>query len=116
MFLVVRHDLGTFNSRAKTQKYAIGDILKNYGSLPSGYYKLKYANEKALPTEHRENAIWYSESEEKLMIEVDINSGPDCTWEKVTRTVLEQAYKSSDSMLKVDSLSKPNQPTSQCLK
>lgn len=111
------HDLGVFSSRVQAQNIAIADILRNYGSLPTnGYYKVKYANNNALPNEHRENALWYSKGESTLRLEVDVNSGSVCSWQEVSRSVLEQAVKSTDSMNKIDSLAKPNQPYAQCLK
>jgi hypothetical protein len=110
------HDIGTFNSRVEGQKQAINNILKNYGSLPSrGHYKVKYAYRNSPPTEQRENAIWYSKSESELIFEVDVASGPICRWKEVSRAILEQAIKSTNSLSKVDSLAKPNQPFRQCL-
>jgi hypothetical protein len=111
------HDIGTFNSRAEGQTQAINSILKNYSSLPStGHYKVKYANRNAPPTEQRENAIWYSKSESELIFEVDVASGPMCRWNEVSKVILEQASQSTNSLSKVDSLSKPNQPFGQCLR
>jgi len=109
------HNVGTFNSRAEGQKQAISTILKNYNSLPStGHYKVKYTNRNSPPTERGENAIWYSKSESELIFEVDIASGPMCRWKEVNKAILDQATKSANSLSKIDSLAKPNQPFSQC--
>ena len=112
------HDLGRYSTRIEAQNGAITDILKNYGSLPlNGYYKIKYSFHYPTPSgsiSQDSHALWYSKSEVKLALESDIGSGTSCTWTEVTRTVLEQAIKSTDSISKVDSLAKPNQPIAQC--
>lgn len=109
-------DLGSFNSRVEAQNQAITHILEKYNSMPTDqYYKVKYDNKNAPPSEFRQNALWYNKRDETLKLELDVYSGPSCTWDKVTRDVLEQASKSNDSMLKIDSLTRPNQPTSRCL-
>lgn len=109
------HDIGRYNTKIEAQNSGIADILKNYGSLPqSGYYRIKYSISKTSPTERSPNALWYSKSEAKLALETDIGSGTSCTWAEVTRTVLEQAIKSTDSMSKIDSLAKPDQPIGHC--
>ncbi|GAB2594896.1 hypothetical protein [Spirosoma areae] len=111
------HDLGRFSSRIAAQNHAIATIFKKYGSLPNkGYYKVTYANANSLPTEHRENALWYNKSDSTLALEVDVNSGTVCNWQQVSRAVLERATKSVDGLSKIDSLAKPNQPFSQCFR
>lgn len=112
------HDLGLYDTRIDAQNKAIADILRNYGSLPqNGYYKLKYAFRKPTPTAptgQREHALWYNKNENQLALEVDVNSGIACKWTNVTRALLEEANKSTDSMSKIDSLGKPDQPIAQC--
>ena len=109
------HDLGRYSTRIEAQNGAIADILKNYGSLPlNGDYKIKYSISKTSPTERSPNALWYNKAEAKLALELDLGSGVACRWTEVTRTVLEQALKSANSLAKIDSIAKPNQPIAQC--
>ncbi len=110
-------DVGSFSSRVEAQNQALAEIVKNYGSLPTNKdYKVKYTNANALPSEYRQSALWYNKTDQTLKLELSIPDGAACIWKKVSRDVLEQAIKSNDGMLIVDSLSTPNQPTKTCLR
>ena len=109
-------DLGTFDTKVEAQNQAVAHILSKYNSLPDKDYKVLYNFRDARPGDVSRNALWYNKNSNDMAIEVDINSGAACRWSEVGKIVLEQASRSSDSMIKIDSLSKPNQPTSQCLK
>lgn len=109
------HNIGVYGTKLNAQNGAIKHIIAKYSSLPdNGYYKVKYSVTNTLPTEARENAIWYDKGKAELVFEADVASGPMCTWREVSKTVLDQASKSASSLSKVDSLAKPNQPLSQC--
>ncbi|UHG93742.1 hypothetical protein [Spirosoma oryzicola] len=108
------YDLGLYGSRVDAQNNAVAYILKNYDSLPSDkHYKLEYTfpNPDSLaPFTKTKHALWFSKSANQLGLEIDINSGLICRWTNVTRSLLEQANKSNNSMAIIDSLGKPSQP------
>ncbi|SFC85811.1 hypothetical protein SAMN05216167_102608 [Spirosoma endophyticum] len=109
-------DLGEFESRIEAQNQAITNILDQYNSLPQNdYYKVRYSVRNSAPTERSENALWYHKELSSLALEQDIHSGAVCRWQEVSKVVLEQAIRSANSLIKIDSLSKPNQPFRQCL-
>ncbi len=109
------HNIGVYGTNLNAQNGAIRHITAKYSSLPDNrYYKVKYSVTNALPTEGRENAIWYDKGKTELVFEADVASGPICTWREVSKTVLDQASKSASSLSKVDSLAKPNQSFGQC--
>jgi hypothetical protein len=104
-----------YKTKLNAQNGAIKHIIAKYNSLPDNqYYKVKYSVTDPLPNEERENAIWYDKGKAELVFEADVASGPMCTWREVSRTILDQASKSANSLSKVDSLAKPNQPFGQC--
>ena len=107
-------DIGKFSTRIEAQNGGINYILKNYESLPKGDYKIKYSITNTTSTERSPNALWYNKDEARLAIERDLGSGTACKWTEVTRTVLEQALKATDSLSKIDSLAKSDQPLGQC--
>lgn len=108
--------LGIYDTRIEAQNKAICHLLEKYESLPKdGYYKVVYSFRDDAPDRRSKNSLWYDRGAEKLALELDVNSGTACSWQEVSKTTLEQAGKSADGMLKIDSLSKPNQPTRQCL-
>jgi hypothetical protein len=110
-------DIGSFSSRVQGQNQALVHILDKYSSLPTNKeYKVKYANNNALPNEARQNALWYDKRKEVLSLEVDIPDGPSCSWKNVTKAVLEEAVKSSDGMRSLEYFAVPNQPTNTCLR
>ncbi len=109
------HNIGVYKTKLNAQNGAIKHIIAKYNSLPDNqYYKVKYSVTDPLPNEERENAIWYDKGKAELVFEADVASGPMCTWREVSRTILDQASKSANSLSKVDSLAKPNQPFGQC--
>lgn len=107
-------NIGEFRTRIEAQNGGIDHILKNYESLPKGDYKIKYSITNTTLVERSPNALWYNKDEARLAIERDLGSGTACKWTEVTRTVLEQALKATDSLSKIDSLAKPDQPLGQC--
>ncbi|GAB3752625.1 hypothetical protein [Spirosoma pomorum] len=115
--LIPYQELGSFNSRVDGQNYALADILNNYPLLsPNKIYKVRYANKNARPSEARENALWYDKRQHILSMEVSPPDGPACYWENVSKDILEQAVKSNNGMLTIDSLAKPYQPANTCLR
>ncbi|GAB3753688.1 hypothetical protein [Spirosoma pomorum] len=109
-------DLGSFSSRVEGQNKALAYFLKNYDSLPrNAPYRIKYAKNNPLPSEHPENALWYNKSEEILSLEVSPPDGPACYWKSVRKDVLEEAVKSIDGLRTLDTLAMPGQPTNTCL-
>jgi hypothetical protein len=110
-------ELGSFSSRVEGQNQALAHLLKNYNSLSiNRVYKVRYSNDNARPDEHRDAAIWFNKTQEKLQLEISIPDGPSCSWENVRKDILEQAVKSGNGMLTIDSLTKANQPTNTCLR
>ncbi len=108
-------DIGSFDSRVEAQNHALAYILANYDSLPTNReYKVKYNNDNALPSEARQNALWYNKREETLKMEVDIPDGPSCTWKNVRKDILEKATKSSNGMIALDTLATPSQSANTC--
>jgi hypothetical protein len=109
-------NLGIYDTRVEAQNKAISHILEKYESLPKdGYYKVVYSFRDNAPNTRSKNSLWYNRGSKELGLEKDVNSGPACLWQEVSKSILEQAGKSTDGMIRVDSLSKPYQPTSQCL-
>ena len=109
-------DIGTFDTKLEAQNQAVAHILERYNSLPDNEdYKVLYNFRDARPGNTSRNSLWYNKSSTSLAIEQDIHSGATCRWKDVGKAVLEQAIKSSNSMMRIDSISAPNQPASQCL-
>ncbi len=108
--------MGTYDTKIEAQNKAIIYILGKYESLPSdGYHKVVYSFRDNLMGEPSKNALWYNKRDIKLGLEVDVNSGIACSWKEVSKSVLEQASKSKNGMVEIDSLSNRDQPTAQCL-
>ena len=111
------NSVGSFNNRVEAQNQALAFILKNYNSLPANkYYKVKYDNLNSPPSDSRLQALWYNKGEKILVLEPSPPDGPACSWEKVTKEVLEQASRANDGMLKIDSIAAPKQATRDCLR
>lgn len=110
-------EIGTFDTKVEAQNKAVAYILNQYGSLPQNkYYKVLYSFRNVSHGDFNRNAMWYNKESNELAIEVDINSGIACQWKEVNKTILEQAAVSTNSLSKIDSLSKPNKELSQsCL-
>ncbi len=109
-------DLGTFDTKLEAQNRAVNFILSKYSSLPENeHYKVLYSFRDAKPGDYSRNALWYHKQLQQVGLEVDIHSGMICQWTEVNKRVLEQAIQSTNSLTKIDSLAKPNQPRSQCL-
>ena len=109
-------DLGTFDTKVEAQNRAVNFVLSKYSSLPENeHYKVLYSFRDAKPGEYSRNALWYHKELQQAGLEVDIHSGMVCRWDEVDKHVLEQATQSTNNLIKIDSLAKPNQPLSQCL-
>lgn len=108
--------LGTYDTRVEAQNKAINRVLERYESLPENeYYKVVYSFRDNAPNRRSKNSLWYNRGTRKLALEVDVNSGISCSWQEVSKNILEQASKAGDGMIKIDSLSNRDQPVSQCL-
>lgn len=110
-------DLGTFGTKRQAQNEAIAHISSRYYSLsPNTYYKVKYTFLRSDSLQiSNTHALWFYKDSTTLFLETDIQSGWQCRWSEVDKTILEAAVKSPNSLHKIDSIAKPLQPFARCL-
>ncbi|GAB3776566.1 hypothetical protein GCM10028818_22440 [Spirosoma horti] len=110
------HDIGTFDKKVWALNQAITHLSNDYGKLPpNAYHKVRYTFRDAPIGEDSINALWYHKDSTILALEVNLTQGISCRWSEVSHIVLAKAAFKYNSLLEIDSLSKPKQPLSQCL-
>ncbi len=100
-------EMGTFESKFDAQNATLSHIAGRFNRLPSDdFYRVIYSFHDADPAQGNRHAIWYHKTEQRLGVEVDINSGMTCTWYEVDRVKLEEIVKAGKGIAGVDSLAK----------